>query len=465
MDKKHLIQRRSTWYARLVVPTAHRAAFGRRQIVMTLGTTDLRVARQRRHAALARMHSMVTQATRGVTRGSPTGILADAQSLLDEVNAGRMDREDAEDAFSAAMDRTLDAAAKKYGVDPEDGHPRLPESDAEALRLANRVFAGERITLMSDAVERYLEETKARVTAGTLNAKTRQLKAFTDWLKADVPVTSITRQRAGRYVNEQLLKRGAAVKTTRGELSSLSAFWNWLETRGEVSANVWLRLSGTVRESTRGTGPKRRPWTDKELESLLTRLAPGDVLIPLTVLGAFTGCRLNELAEMRVSDVTGDSMKVREGKSAAAVRTIPLTPAIRALVARLAKTSPDGYVLPGLLSGGTDNRRSHMVGKRFGYAIRALGFDDPALTFHTLRNAFIQRCEEAGVPQTTAALLAGHTRQGQSYGGYSKGVSAEVLQAAAAKVTFGSAVDSLARSLGKSFALKTRSRRRSKRAA
>lgn len=42
---------------------------------------------------------------------------------------------------------------------------------------------------------------------------------------------------------------------------------------------------------------------------------------------------------MKTADVTGDAMRVLEGKSAAAVRMIPLTPAVHPLVARLLSAS------------------------------------------------------------------------------------------------------------------------------
>lgn len=263
---------------------------------------------------------------------------------------------------------------------------------------------------------------------------------------------------------EQLVPKRASVATTRGEVSALPSFWTLLEVRGEVPANVWLRLSSSVKESTRGVALKRRPWTNAELESLLTRLQPGDILVPLTVLLAFTGCRLNEIAGMKITDVTAETLNVREGKTSAAVRVVPLCPTVRPLVKHLVASQRDGYLLPGMLSGGIDGKRGHLASKRFGLVIRKLGFEDPALTMHSLRNSYVNRAEEAGVPQTTVALIVGHTRSGQSYGGYSKGLGMEVLQAAAAKITYGQAVDAFAMSLGTTFKLSTRSRRRCPRA-
>jgi integrase len=366
--------------------------------------------------------------------------------------------------LDALIDAREDAAERRYGISA-DGHPDMPQGEVDAIRLSHSVLAGAKVTLLSDAVTRYLRETKPRVTAATLNAKERQISAFQKWMEYDVDVRSITRLQAGRYLSEELLTRDAAVKTTRGELSSLSALWAYLEVGGEVDSNVWFRLSGRVKESTRGTGAKRRSWTADELLSLLTQLEEGDVLVPLAALGAYTGCRINELAELKLTDVDDDAWRVTSGKSDAAVRYVPLTPTIRPLVARLKKASTDKYLFPGLLSGGTDNRRSHMVSKRFGASIRRLGFADPALTFHSLRNTLIQNLEEAGAVQSTVQLVVGHARSSITYGGYSKGISQEKLQQAVAQVSYGASVDAFVTDLGNTFKLKTRSRRRHKRAA
>lgn len=73
-----------------------------------------------------------------------------------------------------------------------------------------------------------------------------------------------------------------------------------------------------------------------------------------------------------------------------------------------------------------------------------VGFTDRALVFHTLRNSFMQRCENAGVPESTVKLIVGHSRQGSmTYGLYSPGPDFEKLRAGVRKVRYGKA-DSVA---------------------
>jgi integrase len=181
---------------------------------------------------------------------------------------------------------------------------------------------------------------------------------------------------------------------------------------------------------------------------------------------AYTGARREEIALLRVSDLEGDVLRIREGKTAAAVRSVPAHPALLPVLKRLAKTSSDGYLLPGLITGGEDAKRGHMIGKRFSYLIRKAGFSDTALTFHTLRNAFMQRCEEAGVPESTAKLIVGHSRQSLTYGtagnGYSPGVGVDTLRREVAKVTFG-AVDAYVQGIAGTVAVTLKARRRHRR--
>jgi integrase len=116
------------------------------------------------------------------------------------------------------------------------------------------------------------------------------------------------------------------------------------------------------------------------------------------------------------------------------------------LVKRSVATASDQWLIPGLLTRGKDARRSAGAVKRFGYHLRQhVGMTDTALTFHSLRHTFTDRCEIAGVPETTTKLLTGHSRgDWLTYGHYSKGLPLTELAKAISKVTYGPA-DALAR--------------------
>jgi integrase len=459
VDTTNLKLRGQTYYARLAVSPALQAVVGKTEILRSLKTGDVREASRLKFEALAAMQREINLAVEGKRPSQPgSDVLAAAEVLRQET-----DRHNAALAFDAAVERDLEAAGKVHGVD-RHGSPLVPDEHLRSVRLAHDVFYKGNVTLLSTAVTDYLKETAPRVRVGTLNEKRRQLKEFAGWLKSDCSVTEITKKIAGRYIAEILLTKGHAPKTVRDTLSNLSAFFVWLEGRGEIDVNPWRGMSRTVKGSTRGAAAKRRPWTDTELLKLLSDLPTESILIPLTILGAYTGMRVDEIASMKLENVSDKAFAVTAGKTSAAVRTIPQHPLIRPMVARLVATARDGYLLPGLLSGGADAKRGHLVSKQFGFTIRSLGFTDKALTFHTLRNSFMTRCEAAGVPESTTKLLVGHSRQSLTYGLYSPGVEFEKLAAAVASITYGK-VDGFVSSIGSQLVVKYSSRHRRRRAA
>jgi integrase len=135
-------------------------------------------------------------------------------------------------------------------------------------------------------------------------------------------------------------------------------------------------------------------------------------------------------------------------------------------VKQLVKTASDGWLIPGLLHGGRDARRSAGASKRFGYHLRHdLKLTDTALTFHSLRHSFVNRCEAAAVPVTTTALIVGHAgaRGGRTYGqkgsSYSGGLPVAELAKAVEKVTYGAA-DGLVKRTAARVKITVRSHRR-----
>lgn len=336
-----------------------------------------------------------------------------------------------------------------------------------AIQLAHRVFAGEPLTLLSAQAEAHLTEIASSIRKTTLASKRKALQALRDWLGADLEVTAVTRKVAGKYLTESLMKRGRAAKTTKTELSHLSALWHWMLSRGVVDTNPWLRMGSSLPTNKRGTEAPRRPWTDTEVLTLVKNTPTSDPLWSLATLALYTGARIEELSSLKVSDVDGDVLRIREGKSAAAVRDVPVHPVIAPLVQQLVKTANDSWLIPGLLTGGRDARRSAGASKRFGYHLRhGLKLTDSALTFHSLRHSFVNRCEVAGVPVTTAALIVGHAgaRSGLTYGqkgaSYSGGLPIAELAKSVAKVTYGAAADGIVKRTAGRVRITFRSHRR-----
>jgi hypothetical protein len=458
MDRKNLKLRNCSWHARLKVPLSLQAIVGKSELVRASHTRDLREANRLKHAVLAQMHDQLIQAEARATMpvDAASMLLATARAMTEAVTAGRATQREADTAMQIRLREQrgeLESQAQAAGVSPAQIVERT-------LVLARRALHGGRVYAISKTIRTYLDEKAPYVTRQTFEQKQRQLGELADWVGTGSEVTNLTKEQAGRYIHEKLLTKGNAIKTVKDTLSHLRAFWAWLAGRGIVEVNIWNGASQTLRASTRGKEEKRRPWTDAEVKKLLLGIPTTDPLWPLSAIGAYTGMRREEIAQRAVADVFGRGLIVREGKTAAAVRRIPIHPMLQPLIDRLMRTSTDGYLIPGLLTGGADGRRGHYLGKRFTNVRRTLGLDSPQTVFHSFRKALAQRCEDQEVPESTTELIGGWSRgRRMSYGLYSPGPGFETLRKAISRVSYGE-VDELVRTLGPEVTITKWSKRR-----
>jgi integrase len=184
-------------------------------------------------------------------------------------------------------------------------------------------------------------------------------------------------------------------------------------------SNIWSLISSTLPTSKRGgVQTVHRPWAEEELQKLFTETDAGDPIWSVAALSLYGGFRIEEVCQLKVADFKDGALRVRVTKSDAGVRAVPVHPVIAPMVKQLAKTSTDGYLLPGLLIAGRDAKRSVYLSKRAAYHLReVLGFGDKAHVVHGLRHTFTSACERAGIPLSTAQLLVGHSRRGSiTYG-------------------------------------------------
>ncbi len=87
-----------------------------------------------------------------------------------------------------------------------------------------------------------------------------------------------------------------------------TAFGAYCANHGLLEVNPWDGLQSTLKESTRGGLKKiRRPYTVEEFGKLVAALggdAVGSALLPLALLSAYSGCRIEELCAMKLENVT-----------------------------------------------------------------------------------------------------------------------------------------------------------------
>ena len=170
----------------------------------------------------------------------------------------------------------------------------------------------------------------------------------------------------------------------------------------------------------------------KLLESAIDR--DDGQLADLMRVGMWTGCRIEEIAALKIEQVKDNHFAVTDAKTSAGWRDVPIHKKLAQTMARLVDESKDGYVLSGL-SANKYGDRSNGVGKRFGRLKTELGFG-PEFVFHSVRKTVATILENAGVPENVSADILGHEKTTMTYGLYSGGVSLEVKRKALEKLKY-----------------------------
>ena len=218
--------------------------------------------------------------------------------------------------------------------------------------------------------------------------------------------------------------KGQALNTVQRKLSALRGFWRFLQDRGYLQGED-EPFSGVLKSS-KGGGTKaaveeeRIPLTNQEVVDCLDRaIEKGDKsLAALIWVASWTGCRINEICRLKIEDVTEDRILIRDAKTKAGNREVPLHSKLKEAIHQLRDSSYDGYVLSGLPAN-MYSKKADTMSKRFGRMKRAIKLDK-GKTFHSIRRTVTTRVGASQGPGVTTQSILGHKRTGMSYGLYSR---------------------------------------------
>jgi integrase len=393
----HLKLRGSTYYAQKRVPDDVRQAVGAQMLEKSLRTGDKAKANRAKLAVLAEWQEWFDSIRRGGDAAvrTPAELQQYANKLREEVASGRLRHVDAEETISGIVDNMAE---------------RATDEDAAGIRRARQALRGQLGPTLADESEAFLTERARDLRKQTIDDLRRHIGAFRKWAGDSFEVAAVDRKMAGRYVSEVIQRRDVSPSTRIKEVSALRTLFGHLMLRGLVEANPWDRMTASVKQSKRGKQAARRPWTEAELLTLVNGLDQSHPVWPLSVIALYSGARLNEVCSLTGTDYDASAgvVSVREGKSAAAVRSIPVHPVIVPLVAALARKAGSGPLLGKLSHGGSDNKPGHHISKRFGRDRKALKLDDPRIPFHALRKTFVSAALNAGSALSVVKTLVGH---------------------------------------------------------
>jgi integrase len=441
--KDYLKQRGGRWYVQVSIPARLRKAAGKSEYIRALKTSDLQEANGRKHPIIAAFKLRIA----ALEKRQPSGL----SELYEKALAWReaMERHKGEVLYEDPDGTPYYATDEFLSQISEEANEFLEEHGDAAVTAFYRIAKGEG-TLLSTQVDGWLTQEAASVTGQTISQHRTVVKAFLAWAGNDVLVEDVNRKRAGEYVGHLLEPTsGISRRTAKRYLSSLSSFWKWLEGRGFAQGNPWLG-HGVGKKAARGVAKERSQWTDDALIKVLSgAYTPRYTAIihDLVRLALVTGARLDELCALKVGDANkredGWWITIREGKSEAALRDIPVHDSVVHVLARRLKGAKT-HLFEGLVPGGPDHKRSWNVSKAFGHYTRKLELGDKRQVFHALRKTFTEVMEAAEVPVSTTSLIVGHARQNMTYGHYSKGQRVQ-LRDAINKLNYSSGVMRLIR--------------------
>lgn len=436
-DKRYLTQKvqHGVWYVTVDVPRPYQAALGRKRVVRSLRTRDLKAAQSLRWSAVAEIKTEVQRSIEAATGHSDASLTAWALEVREELRSIPAKAHDTREMVEEALSARVDEIASRLGPQAAMQVHQIATGKADPLTLH---------------LDRYLENSglTARTKADVRTAVTE----FEDWLTGShrpLTVQAVDSRTAGEFRDQYLIPIKKNTRTVNKKLSLLSGYWKWITKNGVLDRDApspWVGKSLAKpkhwqKPDDAKDGP--RPFTEDEMKKLLTGDADPD-LSDLMRIAALSGMRLEEIGQLRVKDCVDEVFNIRRSKTRAGVRKVPIHSALKAIITRRTKDAETGadldleaFIFPDFPESGWDNSRTMAVSKRFATYRRSVGVDDvppgqrrSKVDFHSFRRWFAHECEVAGQSEAVVARVMGHKKDlGMTFSLYAQAKPLELMRA------------------------------------
>ena len=416
-----VVRRGEIYSARLVIPKKLRPIIGRSEFKKSLGTASLKEAELLAAPLILQWKKLIEEAAQD-------GVMARAKALKRAFDEGGQGSDYDEFIKGVIIEGELEdvVLGGRDFHEVEDAHLR------KTAKTFYGIASGQIVTL-----EGYVAgwvASLAHLRQKTVDQMQRDVIVFHKEETAHIPDKKLVSDWVRRSALEDV-----GVKSLKRRLSALNSFWTYLLSIQVVSDPS--PFSGhAIHKTGGGRSIVRRGFSNAEcLELMKAAAASRDgALSDLIQLALYTGARIEELCSLRVEDVVVEeshrALRVRQAKTKAGVRYVPLHPSIVSVVDRLIDESRDGYLIPSSAKN-QYGQRSPSLSKRFARLKKELGFG-PELVFHSLRKTVTTKLERAGVMEGVAADIVGHEKQTMTYGLYSGGTSMAQKMEAISQITY-----------------------------
>jgi integrase len=250
-------------------------------------------------------------------------------------------------------------------------------------------------------------------------------------------------QTRGKTLAEMLEVKGVQVisaRTANAYLSAMQTFFKWAVDNGYADVNIFTgtRFKG-AKKSKDG---ERTAFSTDQLRTIYRQLTLNpDGLVNKyehkwgTLIGMFTGMRLNEVAQLEVGDirevngvwcidVTEDGDDNKRLKNASSQRRVPIHDRLLACglldFVEQQRASGSARLFPGL-SYSKQNGYGRNVGRWFNEKfLPSLDMKHPGLVFHSLRHTMVTRLGQSDAADIKVKAIVGHAQSGVTWNTYFK---------------------------------------------
>ena len=446
LDKSYLWKRHNTYWVRVRVPDKVRHIIGKSELSKNLFTSDLSKANNIKHGVIAQFKQQIIIAEHK-NDGSIESL--SKEDKLREFASEFRNRasESSHDQHTSFDDAILKKVLELYGPRESEAifnshhHEWLgkdPSQKAVEATIDSYRIADPSSQPISIVFQTFLSEKKRDLQSSTFKKKESNIKDFLAWL-GENDITNINKKITGEYVAYFIKSKNPASSTLNNITSNVGSLFRWAEARGYIDRNPFYNLQ--LPKSKKNV-QNRRPWTNEEILKFLKsdKIRLND--FGATAIALYTGMRLDEICEVKESDISEECIHIQKGKTSAASRVIPINPILNPVIEKHIERSRDGYLITGVTPGGYDNKRSWNFQKRLSRLRNKIGLPE-GVVFHTFRKTFATRMENLGIPRNHISQLMGHEDSNMALDVYSGGLGIEPLRESINKLTYGDELDNL----------------------
>ena len=321
----YLEKRRRRWYAYLEIPRDLREHFGKRRHVQSLGTESLTEAERLVLGRVAHWKAEFEAVRTGLDL--PLEKLAD-EWRKDYAHASESDRGIYEDILQEKIEDI-----QRYSPVKADAFDKIVRGETVELQF-------------------HIEEWLATLDnqQKTLDMKRSDVKRFAAAFAYSHEVDKRAIQRwVYRLQDTDRLK----LTTINRIISACRGYWSFLDRAGYMSRDdaPFLQVVDKSRAKSKAKSDKlRQPFEAEDVVKLLQEAERNEdhQLHQLIWLAMWSGSRIEELCSLKVDDVSKGSFNVKDSKTQAGIRTVPVHSKLGSRLTELCLKSSDGYVLSGL---------------------------------------------------------------------------------------------------------------------